>query len=59
MKMGFGRKKLLKILLEGIGGWVRGGENVLVPSSVLYNGVVKKLTITAIARMGGKPEGKV
>jgi len=52
--MEFERSKLIQILLEGIRGLGRGGDNVLALSSVRYNGGVKTLTITQFARMGGK-----
>ena len=50
--------KPIKIPLEGIGGLLRGGDNVLVAWSARYNGDVKKLTITEFARMGGKARAK-
>ncbi len=56
--MEFERTKLIKILLEGIGGLERGGDNVLAPSSVRYNGDVKTLSITQFARMGGKARAR-
>ena len=56
--MEFERSQLIEILLEGISGLEQGGDNVLVRSSVQYNGGVKKLTITQFARMGGKARAK-
>ena len=56
--MEFERSRLIKILLEGMRGLGRGEDNVLVPSSVRYNGGVKTLTITQFARMGGKARAK-
>ena len=50
----FELKNPIKILPLRNGDLARGGDNVLVGSSVRYTGDMKKLTVIEFARMGGR-----